>query len=226
MFKWNNIEFRDKGIIVEHTPKIAKPKKRINVYTIEGRNGFLSIDTGTYDSFILSVSCHYNSNNVNFEDIKEFLDGYGTITMDGQKEYTAIIQNQIDFEKVQNFKSFLVQFLVNPIAHDINSTTYNVTATPSTLNISNATYEMDPIIEITGTGNIDVTINDNTINIIFKYVVIETIPTNNINVITEPIKAQPIKISPINFFLFCIFSFFNSSIINFSINKSFDSSLI
>lgn len=166
MFKWNNIEFRDKGIIVEHTPKIAKPKKRINVYTIEGRNGFLSIDTGTYDSFILSVSCHYNSNNVNFEDIKEFLDGYGTITMDGQKEYTAIIQNQIDFEKVQNFKSFLVQFLVNPIAHDINSTTYNVTATPSTLNISNATYEMEPIIEITGTGNIDVTINDNTFKLI------------------------------------------------------------
>lgn len=159
MLLWKNVDFRSKGIIVEETPKISKGKKNIDIYTIPGRSGFLSIDNGTYDSFVISVSCHFNEN-ANFDEIKEYLDGYGTISLDGEREYTGIIQNSISFEKVLMFKKFVVQFLVNPIAEDIISTPYNVENSSDILNITGATAEITPIIEITGTGDATITINN------------------------------------------------------------------
>lgn len=165
MLLWKNIDFKTKGIIVEETPKISKGQKNIDVYTIPGRNGFLSIDNGTYQSFVVSVSCHFNET-ADFDDIKEFLDGYGTLSFDGEREYTGIIQNSISFEKILMFKKFVVQFLVNPIAEDINSTTYNVSSAEEVLNIVGATATITPILEITGSGDITITINNKSFNLL------------------------------------------------------------
>ena len=164
MLLWKGIEFRNKGIIVEKTPQISKGKKRIEIYQIEGRSGFLSIDTGAYDPFVVSVECHFNNDNTNWNSVKEFLDGYGTLSFDGEKEYTAIIQNAIPFDKIKNFKKFIVQFLVNPIAEDINPTNIYVPSSNFELNINNATANIYPVIEITATEQemLGITINNKT----------------------------------------------------------------
>lgn len=161
MVIWKNIEFRNKGIIVEKTPTISKGKKRIDTYEIEGRNGLLMIDKGTYNSFVLSVECHFNNDLYDIDEIKEYLDGYGTLSIDGEREYTAIIQNQIEFEKITNFKKFIVQFLVNPISKDIESTEYEVVESPSNLNI-NCTANIYPILKIKGSGDVSISINNKT----------------------------------------------------------------
>ena len=157
MVKWNNIELGTKGIVVEKTPTISKGKKRIDIYTLDGRNGFLSIDKGTYEPFSVSISCHAKET-ANFDEIKAFLDGYGTLTFDGLREYTAIVNNAIPFEKVQMFKSFMIQFMVNPIAHDITPSTidllYNSTFTLG------GTYKSNPVLEITSSGDVEITINN------------------------------------------------------------------
>ena len=186
MLLWNNIDFKEKGIIVETTPKISKGKKKINIYEVEGRNGFLSVDTGAYDSFPLSIECHAKET-ANFDEIKLFLDGYGTLSVDGKREYTAIIQNSIPFEKVLMFKKFIVQFLVNPISESIQSFSYVVTEQNDILNISDATENIFPILEITGSGNISITINNKTFNlknISGKYILnckLKTITQNDLN---------------------------------------------
>lgn len=162
MLKWKGIDFRDKGIIVEKTPAISKGKKNIDVYTIPGRNGFLSVDNGTYEEFVVSVECHFNSTNYSFDKVKEFLDGYGTLSFDGLKEYTAIINNSISFEKIENFKKFIVQFLVNPIAEDIVETSLTIDETSANIDIDKATATMYPTLEITGSGDVSVTINNKT----------------------------------------------------------------
>ncbi len=161
MVLWKKQDLKSYGIIVEGTPVISKGKKNIDVYNIPGRNGFLSIDNGTYDSFVVSVSCHFNEI-YDFDKIKEFLDGYGTLSFDGNREYTAIIQNSISFEKILMFKKFIIQFLVNPIAEDINPTEYLVQQTDSILTINGATADMYPILEINGTGKVSITINNKT----------------------------------------------------------------
>jgi len=166
MVLWNNIDLRKKGIIVEKTPTISKGKKRIDTYTIEGRDGFVSIDSGNYDPFVVSVECHFDPMKTNLDEIKTFLDGYGVVSFDGKREYTAIIQNSIPFEKVARFRSFLIQFLCNPIAYEISSETVKVDSSSFSFNISEANYKMYPIIKITGTGNIDITINNKTFKLL------------------------------------------------------------
>lgn len=161
MILWNNVNLRTKGIIVANSPTISKGKKRVKKYDVEGKNGVLIVDKGTYEPFVCSLECHFDTDNFTIDSIKEFLDGYGTLSFDGEREYEAIIQNQIDFEKVQNFRSFVIQFLCNPIASDINATTTTISSNPTELNIS-ATYNMYPTIELKGTGDVAITINNRT----------------------------------------------------------------
>ena len=163
MLKWNNIDFKTKGIIVEKTPTISKGKKDIETYSVAGRNGFLSIDRGTYQPFSVQVECH-TSETANFDEIKAFLDGYGTLSLDNEREYTAIINNAIPFEKVQMFKSFVVQFMVNPIAHDITPTTINLLTglTDGKFTITGTYTDIEPTITITCSGDVSITINNKT----------------------------------------------------------------
>lgn len=156
MVKWNGIDFKDKEIVVEKTPTISKGKKDIETYSIAGRSGFLSIDRGTYQPFSLQVECHAKET-ANFDEIKAFLDGYGTLTFDDEREYTAIVNNAIPFEKVQMFKSFVVQFMVNPIAHDITPTTITIT---DDFTITGATAQMQPTLTLVADdGGAEVNIN-------------------------------------------------------------------
>lgn len=162
MVIWNGIDLKTKGIIVEKSPDIIKGKKRIEKYDIEGRNGVLIIDKGTYEPFVVTIECHINTNITNIEKVKEFLDGIGTLSFDNEKEYNAVIQNQIDFEKVQNFRRFPIQFLCNPIAKSLESEYIEVTNSPSRIQIEDATFNIEPLIKIKGRGNVSISFNGRT----------------------------------------------------------------
>lgn len=139
MIKFKGYDLKSKGIIVEEIPKIQKAKKRIDIYEIYGRNGFLSVDNNTYDSWQLNIQCHL-ADTANMDDIAAFLDGYGTISFDDVKQSTAIVNNNIEFNEIVNsgFKKFMLGFLVNPIFEDITATTKTITFT-----LSNAMYKYD-----------------------------------------------------------------------------------
>ena len=55
---WKGIDLKSYGIIVDKTPTISKGKKNIDTISIPGRNGFLTIDKGTYQPFVVSLECH------------------------------------------------------------------------------------------------------------------------------------------------------------------------
>lgn len=164
MVLWNSIDFASKGIIAERIPTIAKGKKNITTYQVEGRDGFLAVDAGTYQPWVCTIPCHFATDTADFDDIKEYLDGYGTISFDGVREYTAIVNGEIDFEKVQqaNFRKFPVQFLVNPIAQNISASSVTINASTYTLNIPDATAKMWPVLTIKGNGDCSFTFNNST----------------------------------------------------------------
>lgn len=164
MIIWKNKSFRELGIVVESTPKIAKANKRINTFEVPGRNGFISIDEGTYEPFALSIECHAKEQ-TNFDDICEYLDGFGTLSLDGKRQYTAIINNAISFEKILMFKKFIVQFLVNPICEDINKISYTVKSNNDSLEIKNTYYDIEPVVTLNCTGNVSITINNKTFHL-------------------------------------------------------------
>lgn len=161
IYKWKNQDLKDYGIIVEKIPAITKAKKKIDIIQVEGRNGFLSIDTNTYEPFSVTLECHCNTDVADLDAIKEFLDGYGTLSFDGIRQYTAVIDNTIPFETILPiFKKFQINFLVNPIAEDITPTVEDITNVEL---LSIETYAPTfPILEITCSGDVSVTINNET----------------------------------------------------------------
>lgn len=129
MLIFKGVNLKNKGIITDTLPKVQKAKKRIDIYDIYGRNGFLSVDNGTYDSWQLSIDCHCKDD-ADMDEIASLLDGYGTISFDGVKQSTALVNSNIEFEKIRNsgFQRFLLEFLVNPIFEDITATTRDFTS--------------------------------------------------------------------------------------------------
>lgn len=164
--KWNNSTLFSKGIVVEKVPVITKAKKRYKTYDVEGRNGNLVIDEGTYDTFVCSLTCHFNTS-YSIDEIKSFLDGYGVLSLDGVREYQAIVDNQIDFEDIDRsgFKKFLIQFLCQPIAHEIDSSIYNIVGVnPARMNIEQ-TANAYPVLTIKGSGDVTITFNGKQFNL-------------------------------------------------------------
>lgn len=156
-YKWKGETFNSKGIIIEKTPIINKPKHSYTQYTIPGRNGFLSIDNKTYETLSLSIECHLDTANADINDIRAWLDGYGDLQIDSEKKYTGFISNSIKFDKITHFRKFIIQFTLQPIGKAVNATTVNA--------LSISTFESDtyvntnPTITITGTGDISLTLN-------------------------------------------------------------------
>lgn len=156
-YKWNGVTFNSKGIVIEDTPVMPKAKKRFTQYTIPGKNGFTSIDNKTYEAIPFTLKCHYKEGIGNREEIAAWLDGYGKLQIDEDKEYTGYISNTIPFEKVISFKKFPVQFMLQPIAKAVNKTTINMTSSGSFY--SDTYTDAYPIIKVTGTGNITIGLN-------------------------------------------------------------------
>lgn len=161
MYKWKGTELSSKGIIVEKKPTISKGKKKIETYDVPGRSGFLSIDTGTYEPFEVSLECHLDTSVSNLDEVKEFLDGYGTLQFEADRQYTAIINNAIPFEVVaKKFRSFIIQFLVNPIAE--STTNYQIAPVGTQTVTIDAATTMYPLIFAAFINTADLTINGTT----------------------------------------------------------------
>ena len=157
-YKWKGTTFNSKGIIIEKTPIVNKPNHSYTQYTIPGRSGYLSIDNKTYDPIVVSLECHLDNSKVNINEIRAWLDGYGELQLDNEKKYTGYISSAIPFTKVLNFRKFMIQFTLQPLAKAITPTTINA------LNLNSITGDTfvnaNPKITITGTGNITFKINN------------------------------------------------------------------
>lgn len=157
-YKWNGTSFNSMGIIIEKTPIADKPKHSYNQYTIPGRSGYLAIDNKTYDPLLISLECHLDTNNVDMNEIRAWLDGYGELQIDDERVYTGYISNSISFEKITHFRKFLIQFTLQPIAKAVESTTIDALEIDD---FDSDTYtDAYPIITITGTGDISFSINN------------------------------------------------------------------
>lgn len=156
-YKWKGESFNSKGIIIEKTPITNTPKHSYTQYTIPGKSGYLAIDNKTYEPILLSLECHLDTNIANMNEIRAWLDGYGELQVDNERVYTGFISNSISFEKIMNFRKFIIQFTLQPIAKATTATTVNALSLNTlTADTYTTTY---PIITITGSGDISLSIN-------------------------------------------------------------------
>ena len=174
-FIFNNISSQD-YLTIKTLPSIFKAQRDINLIEVEGRDGFLTQDLGSYRGVVKSVECIVKDlSQVDY--ICEWLDGSGGVIFSNEpdKVYKAVIVNQIELIKlVKTYHSFLVQFNCQPHKYSLQNDIITLESTGTIYNSGSAIAL--PIIKLFGTGSITLTINGNIVNLtnVVDYVTIDS----------------------------------------------------
>lgn len=183
-FIFNGQKSTDLGIIIQELPPISKAEKNIDTISINGRNGNLHIDNGTYKSKTYSVKCTL-MDETKINDLKTLLDSSGILELSTEPniEYKATISNQIDFSKYLKYlKQFVINFDVDPIGYSKTLTTNTYSSLENVFEI-NGTANVAPIIKVTGTGTF--TLNNRQVEVLETGITIDcdlmNCTKNNIN---------------------------------------------
>lgn len=163
-FIFNNINSKDRGIIVNTLPPISKAEGSYEEIKVPGRNGTLYIDNKCYDSFTYEITCTLLSGS-NIRSIAKWLNGSGKLIISTEldKFYNVIIKNQIDFGQIYRVcNEFVVIFDVEPIAHSVQEKELVLTKETQFI-IKESTYDIKPYIRVNGNENITLTINNKSV---------------------------------------------------------------
>ena len=169
-FIFNNVSSDDLGLIIKEMPPIVRAAKSIKSIKVNGRNGNLHIDNGTYDSYNITISCIINDL-TKLDQNKNILQGTGNLqlsTVPG-RTFKATIKNQIDFSKyLRVLREFPLQLEIEPISYgETKSVSFS---SSGTLSIS-GNVDTYPKITLYGTGT--VTINNVSVEVLTTGITID-----------------------------------------------------
>lgn len=165
---FNGVSSQDMGVLVEKLPEEHRPRRMTEQIQIPGRSGRITEDLGAYDQY--NTDCKINCNGHAPTAIYAWLRGEGWLTTSQDPNY----MRWVSFYEQQNddrfrigaaasgcFDSIDVPMLVQP---------YKYLAVQSEVEISSAGFlsgqgndNSAPIIAITGSGDINLMINDATV---------------------------------------------------------------
>jgi predicted phage tail component-like protein len=151
-------------LIVNKLPSIFKPERDMELIPVQGRDGYLTNDLGSYRSAIKTVECTIRDLS-DIDYICNWLDGDGDVIFSNEptKVYKAVIKNQIEFSKIiREFHSFIIQFECQPHKYMATNDVITLTTSPATIN-NIGMINSKPVIKIYGTGTIVITINGHSI---------------------------------------------------------------
>ena len=105
------------GLLIQSLPPISKPKKRISVQEIDGRDGDIVTVLG-YGSYDKPITIGLKGD-FNIDDVIEYFNGSGQIIFSNEldKYYNFAIYNQIDFNKLLRYRVASFNFHVQPFKY-------------------------------------------------------------------------------------------------------------
>lgn len=173
------------GLLIQNLPPISKPRQRVEIEEIDGRDGDIVtyLGYGAYDKeFKIGL---YGSYDV--DEIISYFNSEGTVTFSNEEDkyYNYQIIEQIDFDKLLRYKEATVKMHIQPFKYSAedNQKVFSVDSTTTSISIRNSgNIYSRPVITITGSGSIDLYLNGNQLFVINMedYTSI-TIDTNNMN---------------------------------------------
>lgn len=177
--------YYDLGLKIIKRPNFSIAQKNINIYEVEGRNGSLIEDLGTYKDIEISVSFNFvDKVNINekIRQIKNWLIG-------NIKDKKLMLSDDSDvFYKVKYMKidniertlkylgRFNVVFVCDPFTYSKVGENTVIIINNNTTIYNYGTYYSEPELKIFGTGDITLSINNENVTLksIQDYIIINT----------------------------------------------------
>lgn len=167
-FIWNGVNSSTKHIIMNDRAPIIRPEERVNHITIPGRMGELTQVEGddVYNSYIQTLAVTVEGK-ANVPAAEAWLKGGGLVTFDTQPglQQRARVINAVTFQRHSRNADFYtgdVQFYCDPVKSLINEEDIQVTSSGTTLT-NQGTLPAFPLIEITGSGAVSISIGGKTL---------------------------------------------------------------
>lgn len=173
------------GLLIQNLPPISKPRQRVEIEEIDGRDGDIVtyLGYGAYDKeFKIGLFGSYD-----VDEIISYFNSKGTVIFSNEEDkyYNYQIIEQIDFDKLLRYKEATVKMHVQPFKYSAedNQKVFSITGGSTNISIRNSgNIYSRPVLTITGSGSIDLYLNGNQLFVINMedYTSI-TIDTNNMN---------------------------------------------
>ena len=149
------------GLLIQELPPISKPKMRTQIDEIDGRAGDIVTQLGfsAYDKTI-EIGLY---GDFDIDDFITFFNSSGKVVFSNEpdKFYNYQILEQIDYERFIRFRSAKVKMHVQPFKYSAVEGTLKFTSfTDDEITVkNNGNYISKPIINITGSGTINLSLN-------------------------------------------------------------------
>lgn len=163
-FIFRGIDSRDIGVVVEDMFDVHRPKRNVQTIQVPGRDGRLTQDDGTYDTY--TISGKVNCFGAPLSDVYAWLSGSGDLILGDEPtrsiraSATAQIKNT-RFRCDGCYDSLQVSFDCQPFRYHVEQTegANDISLTSSPATVSNpGTYKSAPRLTIEGTGTAVLTI--------------------------------------------------------------------
>ena len=158
---WNNKDSRDiKGLLISELPPITKPNLRIKETIIDGVDGSIIEELG-YESYDKTIAIGLKIG-ADIDEVMEFFTGNGEIVFSNEPEryYIARVIKSIDFARLLRFRVATVTFRVQPFKYNRVEVARQATSERASMVVENiGNHTAKPIITITGSGTIELSVN-------------------------------------------------------------------
>jgi len=160
-FIWNDINSLSQDIYCSN-PKITIPKRDYEKVVIPGRSGFYAVDNGSYSTVVKSLECRLRDN-TRIESIALWLNGSGKVIFSDEAQfyYKGVINQALPIERLlERYRAFMLTFDCQPFKYKVSEQNDKLTITKSPFNfLGQGTFWAAPVITIYGSGNINITVN-------------------------------------------------------------------
>lgn len=161
----------DLGVIVQEHPPLTLPEERAEFQKVLGRSGTLTLLEGdaVYEDLVLSADCYVRDLD-KIDKIAAWLRGDGDLIFGNMptRYYKARCVNQTEFKKILRghaHRTFTAVFRCKPYRYVFpEPSAKTITASPGSIN-NPGTADAEPVITVTGSGDIELTIGDKVVEI-------------------------------------------------------------
>ncbi|MBR2735289.1 MAG: phage tail family protein [Clostridia bacterium] len=150
------------GLLVSELPVISRPKIKTSIIEIEGKDGDI-VDNMGYSAYDKDLKIGLFGD-YDIDEISKYFSGSGEVIFSNEpdKYYRAEIFEEIDFERLVNFKTASVKFHTQPYKYLVNEETssFNISEGVTQVEVNNVGLKPSkPIITLYGTGTVEIKIN-------------------------------------------------------------------